>query len=269
MVLAHRLTFWADAIPTEPESILDIKALIFAQANSDLDTYIKCSGYQGFANTRHQLQEYRETEDLIHLLGLFQDKQCANPRDRVYSLLAFCSELTRVPVNYEINLHILAIRVLRSHRLPLCICTTAIVSRALGLKPPITGNPLVTNIFDEAWVEFEVPESSARTERLEGGNSHHCIDLSWVCGCFDGQQNGELDLERNPLSMIVSRHENSGFVFRLSLTLLPKLLPYRVRRCKYSRLETRPAKGGLISLGYGALYSGTTSPPHLVTILGN
>lgn len=269
MVLAHRLTFWADAIPMEPELILGIEALIYAQAKSELYTYITHFGYKGFAKIRSQLQEYRETEDLVHLLVKFHDKQCMNPRDRVYSLLAFCSELTRVPVDYEISLDSMALRVLRHHRFPLCICTTAIVSKALDLKPLSARDPLVPNISDEAWVEFEVPKSSVETERLEGDSLNHFIDLTWVCGCLQDWGNHKVDLEKNPLSMIGTRNGNSGLIFRLSLTLLPKLLPYRVRGCTYSRLETRPAKGGSIRVGYGTLDSDTTPPPRLVTILGN
>jgi hypothetical protein len=183
----------------------------------------------------------------------------------VYSLLAFCSELTRIPVDYAISLNSLAIRVLRSHRFPPCVCSTAVVSKALDLKQHDT---LVPDPPDEPWIEIEVPESSARTERLESGNLHHFIDFSWVCGCFDGWLNRKLDYEIDALLMIV-RRENSRFVFRLSMKLLPELLPYQLERCSYSILETRPAKGGLIRLGYGDLNSDITPPPRLVTILGN
>ena len=128
------------------------------------------------------------------------------PRDRVYSLLAFCSELTRVPVDYEMSLDSMALRVLRSHRFPLCICSTAIVSKALDLRPLSTGDPPVPNTSDEAWVEFEVPESSAETERLEGGSLNQFIDLTWVCGCFQDRENHKVYLEKNPSSMIVTRN---------------------------------------------------------------
>jgi hypothetical protein len=139
----------------------------------------------------------------------------------------------------------------------------------LKLEENIAGDPQVPDLSDEARIEFEVPESSARTERLESGNLHHCIDLSWVCGCLDVRQNQRLDYARDPVSLIVTRHENSRCFFRLSLEFLPKVLPYEVQRCSYSILETRPAKGGLIRLGFGALDSDTTPPPRVVTILGN
>jgi hypothetical protein len=48
----------------------------------------------------------------------------------------------------------------------------------LKLEENIAGDPQVPDLSDEAWIEFEVPESSARTKRLESGNLHHCIDLS-------------------------------------------------------------------------------------------
>ena len=57
MVLAHRLTFWADAIPIELKLILGIEALIYAQARSELYTYTTHFGYKGFAKVRSQLQE--------------------------------------------------------------------------------------------------------------------------------------------------------------------------------------------------------------------
>ena len=269
IVLARRLTFWADAIPMEPESILGIEEMIDAERESELGTYISHCGYRGFANVRFQFEYYRKIEDLIHLLDKFHQKQCMDPRDRVYSLLAFCSEYTRVPVDYEISLNSLAMRVLRSHRYPLCVCITAIVSKALDLEQHSTGDLLVLDLSDEAWIEFEVPESSVRTERLESGSLHHFVDLSWVCGCFDAWHNRKLDYESNLFPMIITRHKNSGLVFRLSLKLLPLLLPNRVQRCSYSKLETRPAKGGLVRLGYGAFSSNTTPQPRLVTILEN
>lgn len=159
MVLARRLTFWADAIPMEPESILSIDSLIYAQGQSELGTYITHSPYTGFANVRFRLSEFRGTGDLIQLLEWFYDKQCTDPRDRVYSLLSLCSEITQIPVDYGISLNNLVMRVLRSHIFPPCVCTAAIVSKAVGLEQHSTGDPLVPDLSDEAWIEFKVPKS--------------------------------------------------------------------------------------------------------------
>jgi hypothetical protein len=52
IVMARRITFWADAIPMESESILRIDALINAQEKSAIGAYIWHSGYTDFANKR-------------------------------------------------------------------------------------------------------------------------------------------------------------------------------------------------------------------------
>jgi hypothetical protein len=77
--VARRLTFWADAILMELESILRIGALINAREESEIRTYVWNSGYRGFANEWFQFKRFHKIVELIHLLDGLHGKRCTNP----------------------------------------------------------------------------------------------------------------------------------------------------------------------------------------------
>jgi hypothetical protein len=70
---------------------------------------------------------------LLSLLGRFQEKRCSLPQDRVFSLLSLCSPTSRIAVNYDHELAILACNVLANSPAPLCLCEVMTLLHDLDL----------------------------------------------------------------------------------------------------------------------------------------
>ncbi|KAF1833884.1 hypothetical protein BDW02DRAFT_359632 [Decorospora gaudefroyi] len=69
-------------------------------------------------------EDFKGSESLIPLLERFHDKQCSDPRDRVFSLLSLVSgEGSKLEVNYDIPLIDLTVEVLRHCSSSVCFCT--------------------------------------------------------------------------------------------------------------------------------------------------
>jgi hypothetical protein len=69
---------------------------------------------------------------VIQLLHRFRTKQCAIPRDRIYSLLALSWEGQKIKVDYDIPEEQLMRQVLSIRPGSVCLCSTAISARALA-----------------------------------------------------------------------------------------------------------------------------------------
>jgi hypothetical protein len=102
---------------------------------------------------------------LVVLLAQFHDKECEDPRDRVFSILALCSDEGRhLEVDYNITLTELAVRVLSLCNESLCICSAALVVQALGLrdlKPSVDSHDVPYLEFDVV-ADMFVPDTTPR-----------------------------------------------------------------------------------------------------------
>jgi hypothetical protein len=100
----------------------------------------------------HKIKE----KGLVELLIYFQNKQCENPRDRIYSLLSLCSGDGRdVEVKYDDSIADLAYRALVRCEKSLCICAAVEVAHALGMDEP-SSQEEQKRLPDDPWLEFDV-----------------------------------------------------------------------------------------------------------------
>lgn len=79
--------------------------------------------------------EFAKGQSLPYLLSVSRHKQCAVPRDRVFSLLSLYEEGSDIPVDYEMALEHLARSIITRCRNLFCLCSMATVTDALGLDP--------------------------------------------------------------------------------------------------------------------------------------
>jgi hypothetical protein len=106
-----------------------------------------------FSGLARLLLDGSKFDRLVVLLAQFHDKKCEDPRDRVFSILALCSDEGRhLEVDYNITLTELMVRVLNLCNGSLCICSAALVAQALGLRD---AQPSVDN-HDVPYLEFDV-----------------------------------------------------------------------------------------------------------------
>lgn len=72
---------------------------------------------------------------IFSLLNEFRSMDCKHSRDRVFSLLALCSEASQVTVNYTSSLHTLAGDILRACKgETFCLCSIRILTLALDIS---------------------------------------------------------------------------------------------------------------------------------------
>lgn len=113
-----------------------------------------------FAPFVKQLDNYTPDTSLLILLDMFKDRQCQLPHDRVYSLLSICAPNERAAwkVDYTLSVVDLTQQVMqRSWRIKVCICTLAVLSKALSTfntLPWRTGH--TGRMEPAAWIKFQV-----------------------------------------------------------------------------------------------------------------
>jgi hypothetical protein len=124
--LAQELMIWVHTVPIDSRmtQMLQNDFLWSMHEHDHFDRY-RSTNFKKPART-----------SLLTTLDQFKNKECADPRDRIYSLLSLCSEgASSVPVDYTIDLDQLAYHVLRSHPGPLCFCLALRVARQLEILP--------------------------------------------------------------------------------------------------------------------------------------
>ncbi|KAF2822655.1 hypothetical protein CC86DRAFT_81102 [Ophiobolus disseminans] len=95
-------------------------------------------------------------ENLMALLAQFRDKECEDPRDRIFSLLSLCSDEGRgLKVDYTISLLDLAANVLRECASSLCLCSAILVLQALRI-PGFNQKKGYTDTQNHPFLEFDV-----------------------------------------------------------------------------------------------------------------
>ncbi|KAF1926549.1 uncharacterized protein M421DRAFT_209597 [Didymella exigua CBS 183.55] len=178
MFLARHTTVWLDGIPMALEFLQAFQDYIFKGPYAAALPIIKkhnphSHGFHLAASSG------LESIDLIALLDRFSDKACADPRDRVFSLLSLCS--THPPtflVDYGMSICCLSYSVLSAHPKPLCPCSITFVTRALRFP---TAAPIedVRHILAGPWAEFEFQHSPSKASRFDAellelfGNCDH------------------------------------------------------------------------------------------------
>jgi hypothetical protein len=71
---------------------------------------------------------------LFSILESVHDKQCSNPRDRIFSLLALCSDCRNLKVDYDILPQDLLVEILESCQDRVCFCTANFLSHILAIE---------------------------------------------------------------------------------------------------------------------------------------
>jgi len=93
--------------------------------------------------------------DLIGLLNRFRDKQCSEPRDRIFSLLSLCSEDSRIDVDYNTPEVRLMCRVLGTSVISPCLCCVAVLVYALNLTSLLNERVRDVPLLREDFAEFQ------------------------------------------------------------------------------------------------------------------
>lgn len=167
--LAQRLIFWIHTVPVNEAVMHNLPQNYFAAtSDDDLNQYL-CTNFKKLART-----------SLLTTLHQFKNKQCADPRDRVFSLLSLCSTgALTIPVEYEVELDQLAYNVLRSHPGPICPCSAMFVARQLELSP--IRNEL-TNIRGDTttWIEVDMSETSLNQYVLDPQSIGPCASIQLI-----------------------------------------------------------------------------------------
>lgn len=82
---------------------------------------------------RHQFRKPPHA-NLVSMLDRFANEQCAEVRDRIFSLLSLLPPQTpRIRVDYAVGLDRLAYDVLQQNTESVCVCVALVVTRSLGL----------------------------------------------------------------------------------------------------------------------------------------
>jgi hypothetical protein len=95
---------------------------------------------------------------LVELLVRFKNRECTVARDRIFSLLSICSEGTNVKVDYSLPDEEIVFQTLQSSKEQLCLCSAAIVARALEVKdsPTFSFDSPSIGLHPQPYIEFDV-----------------------------------------------------------------------------------------------------------------
>ncbi|KNG49902.1 HET-domain-containing protein [Stemphylium lycopersici] len=110
-------------------------------------------------------QKLRES-NLIHLLAMFSSKRCQIDRDRVFSLLAICSEGADLQVDYEIPHEMLAVRVLESCRTSFCLCSIYTMITCLSISPKVDTRLWNDSLKRRVFAYARLPVTRCAVEQL-------------------------------------------------------------------------------------------------------
>lgn len=175
--LARKLTIWLHTYPSTLQSIRRIKDLQFHYIFRS-DPPSDGSGNAAYMEYHDHDADLSPSGDIISLLDKFRDRQCADPRDRVYSLLSLSSTVG-VSVDYNITLCGLAHTVLALRTGHLCLCTVSIVMHALLGNNSADYSPTVSSshVHEQPWIEFSVHHHYG----YDSGYRRHLYLSQYVC----------------------------------------------------------------------------------------
>jgi hypothetical protein len=126
--LARRITFMAGKEEIDrwqpPEEVEDDPVVPYVSKPYEMKDYY-------FLGNRSR---QRRDRSLIYLLHIYSRKECWDPRDRIFSLLALCDEGSDLDVDYDISHDALAKRVLQACSNSFCLCAVGVLGRVLNLS---------------------------------------------------------------------------------------------------------------------------------------
>ena len=138
-------------------------------------------------NSQCQILLYSHYRDaawsLLDSLAAFRDKECENPRDKVYSLLSTCNDTNWLKVNYNISKGSLAIDVMRNCTKKFCLCVAEVVISAIFSEEPIS--PLHVASFQGEKIPSSAPKCIACQESLDAYSIEESFkDAKLFCFCL-------------------------------------------------------------------------------------
>lgn len=223
MYLARKCTFWFHTFPMDWNSVVELGANLL---------YSSCLSHQASdALFNPHYDDYAENmvlgvdkRDMISLLERFSFKLCADPRDRVFSLLSLCAvKPWAITVDYSISPILLAYQVLCSTPRRICICSATVVADALDLEYLDDGK--CPENFDGPWIELDVDLAVVISPNE---NSDHFSTppplescLSHVCGSFNKLATSWADHRYQPCYTI-TRKDGLFYTVRISLLIFEK-----------------------------------------------
>jgi hypothetical protein len=130
---------------------------------------------------------------LFSILESVHDKQCSNPRDRIFSLLALCSDCRNLKVDYDIPPQDLLVEILESCQDWVCFCTANFLSHILAIerstdnvhRQDVAQLPLVytesPDILPSAFKSFEIHTVTAFAQDSDMKEFWILVDLGVLC----------------------------------------------------------------------------------------
>ena len=189
-------------------------------------------------------------KSLIRLIEYFHDKQCSDPRDRIFSLLSIVrGEGEDLEVDYGLSRAELAFEVLRKCERSLCLCTAILVAQTLqldidGLEPDLRLLPCLEFCIKD------IPVSSDFSQGRQRGVWEECVrsglDFGATCRCsalYPWRLNPYLtyldnaeSLHRRPTQMEdITFRPVEGlddiYIVRISLSFLATIVQHPVELC--------------------------------------
>lgn len=221
--LARELTFWLSASAVSLSFLRDIADEI----DGGLMKQETAHFYDMVNSSRRSVRR-----DLVIWLAQHATKECADPRDRIYSLLSLRLENSRkIPVDYSIPIARFAYYAMRGSEF-LCLCSAAIVAKALGIIGNEPHSELPRNLAGP-WVEVDMsgyfmePEDRVIPESVFVDN---------ICGCFERRElkfTLSTDVVPHDDSSITVRHlEKRWYTVRMALWMVLDLAPPSPGLCK-------------------------------------
>jgi hypothetical protein len=104
------------------------------------DTPVHDGGFiQSIARINSERSELKD-QGIFYLLKKLRDKQCSDPRDRIFSVLALCNDCQDLKVDYDIPPQDLVGSILKSSESLLCFCSARFLADILDIecRPPAT-----------------------------------------------------------------------------------------------------------------------------------
>lgn len=246
--LAPKLIFWVHTVPVDEKFMQNI------YVDSDwADIY-----------EDHDFSQYRDTRfkkpartSLLTTLHQFRNKQCADPRDRIFSLLSLCSAgASTIPVDYNIELDQLAYHVLRSHPGPICLCSVMSVARQLELLPTTDENKEPANNYGDItpWIDVDISETDLEKFLLDP----YYLESAGLCASlqpiFHAATTGCLDLlwTTDESGYYLRGGNEKIYTIRIALRALGKVDDFRssivLCRTTFSAIDAAEA---MVRLGRG------------------
>ena len=225
--LAKKLTFWVHTLPLDLQMVRQIRERIFGLFSPPGFRSRYHSG-QYYMDYHYSMFQLDASLNLVTLLDQFSNKQCADPRDRVFSLLYLCPKRRPITtIDYQMPLTLLAYRVLCQHPGELCLCMTAVVESALGVKANMSGN-VPSGVFDGPWVEFDMTIKDHKPITGSYVTQSVCNRAQkWIMLQLDGDGNGR--------SHTATYHENGPCTLRIALRSIHVLVDGRSFLCDMAR----------------------------------